>query len=101
MDIRQELYEIESLARALNERARDLRQKVSGEPEAEENISLGLRLRRLRALRGWTQERLAEESGISVNGIIKIENGSTTKPRINTITKLANALGIGLDELEA
>jgi len=100
MNPSQELQEIESLAKTLMERARSLREQMGAEEPTTEVQSLGRRLRLLRARKGWTQERLAEESGLSVNGIIKIESGSTAKPRTRTLVKLAEALYVGLDELE-
>lgn len=99
MDPRQELREIEGLASELNERARKLRQQLNGDPVVE-GKTLGHRVRLLRARKGWTQERLAEESGLSVNAIIKIESDKTTRPRVNTIRQLTQALGVDEYELE-
>lgn len=46
-----------------------------------------------RAKRKWSQEQLAMISKISVNEIHKIENAKNV-PRMVTLIKLANALGI-------
>lgn len=56
-------------------------------------------LAKLRKQKGWSQEKLAVESGISYNTIIKIERGGIENPKIGTVTKLAEALGISLDKL--
>ena len=53
----------------------------------------------LRKQKNWSQEKLAVESGISYNTIIKIERGGIKNPKIETVIKLANALGVSLDEL--
>jgi len=54
---------------------------------------------RLRKQKGWSQERLATESGISYNTLIKLERGGIVNPKIETVIKLADALNVGLDEL--
>lgn len=54
---------------------------------------------KLRKQKGWSQERLAVESGISYNTIIKIERGGIKNPKIETVIKLANAFEIAIDEL--
>lgn len=56
-------------------------------------------LKKLRKKKGWTQERLARETGISFHTLIKIENGRTKNPKIKTLIKLAKALGVSLDKL--
>jgi len=54
---------------------------------------------KIRKQKGWSQEKLAVESEISYNTIIKIERGGIKNPKIETVIKLANALGVSLDEL--
>ncbi len=49
-------------------------------------------LRRLRMSTGLSQERLAERSGISANGIAALEAGRRETPRLNTVGLLADAL---------
>ena len=56
-------------------------------------------LKKYRTKKGWSQERLAREAGISYNTLIKIERGGIKNPKIETIIKLAKALGITLDDL--
>lgn len=56
-------------------------------------------LAKLRKQKGWSQEKLAVESGISYNTIIKIERGGIENPKIETVIKLADALGVSIDEL--
>ncbi len=58
--------------------------------------------RRLKALRenaGMSQQSLAVSAGLSVSLVSQIERGSRVDPRMSTITALATALGITLDEL--
>jgi transcriptional regulator with XRE-family HTH domain len=56
------------------------------------------RLRRLRESRGWTMYRLAKLSGISKEGIHKLER-TGSDPKLSTLTKLVAAFGVPWDEL--
>jgi len=56
-------------------------------------------LKKLRNKKGWSQERLAREAGISYNTLIKIERGGIKNPKLETLIKLARALGVSLDKL--
>jgi transcriptional regulator with XRE-family HTH domain len=60
---------------------------------------LSKRLKELRKKKKWSQQKLAEKSGLSYNTITKIEQGVATMPTIQTMTKIADALEISLDEL--
>ena len=59
---------------------------------------LGKRIRRLRQIKGYTQERLAEESGLSVAFIGLAERGKEC-PSIKTASRIAEVLGVSLSEL--
>jgi putative transcriptional regulator len=54
---------------------------------------------KLRKQKGWSQEKLAVESGVSYNTIIKIEKDRIKDPRISTVIKFAKALNVKIDEL--
>ncbi len=56
-------------------------------------------LAKIRKEKGWTQEKLAIESGISYNTLIKIERGGIDNPKIETVIKLAKSLNIKIDDL--
>ena len=56
---------------------------------------------KMRKKKDWSQEKLAREAGISYNTLIKIERGGIKNPKIETVIKLANALGTTIDELVA
>lgn len=56
-------------------------------------------LKKLRNKKGWSQEKLAREAGISYIALVKIERGSIKNPKLQTLIKLARALGVSLDKL--
>ena len=56
-------------------------------------------LKKLRNKKGWSQERLAREAGISYHTLIKIEQDRIKNPKLETLIKLAKALGASLDKL--
>ena len=58
-----------------------------------------MQLRELRLARGWSQEQLAERSGLSVRTVQRIENGQA--PGLASRAALADAFGLTLDELVA
>ena len=58
-------------------------------------------LRHLRTSAGLTQERLAERSGISANGVAALEAGRRKTPRLNTVGLLCDALSVTSDQRAA
>lgn len=56
-------------------------------------------LKKYRIEKGWSQEKLAREAGISYQTVIKIERGGIKNPKLETILKLSKALNISLDDL--
>jgi transcriptional regulator with XRE-family HTH domain len=51
------------------------------------------RLKYLRSEAGLTQQQLAERSGISIASLMALEQGRNPNPRLDTLRKLAAALG--------
>lgn len=60
--------------------------------------AIGLRIKIARIKAKITQEKLAEQVGLSTAHISNIETGNT-KLSLSTIVKLANALTVSVDEL--
>lgn len=56
-------------------------------------------LKKLRAQKGYSLEKVARLADLSLNTVVKIENGINKNPTIETITKLAKALGVDIDDL--
>lgn len=61
-------------------------------------VKIGSRLKQLRTRRFWTQERLAEEAGISARQVVRIEKDEVD-PHFSTILKLAEAFDVDPAEL--
>ena len=61
--------------------------------------TFGERLKRLREAQGWSQQDLADESGVPYITIYRWERGLHQEPRVGVAAKLARALGVSLDVL--
>jgi len=60
---------------------------------------LAQNIRKLRQKKGLSQEKLARLADISTVTLVKIEAGIAKEPTITTVTKIADALEISIDEL--
>jgi transcriptional regulator with XRE-family HTH domain len=56
-------------------------------------------LKKLREKKGYSLEKVARLADLSLNTIVKIENGVNRNPTIETLNKIAKALEVGVDEL--
>ena len=56
-------------------------------------------LRKLRSKKGYSLEKIAHLADLSLNTIVKVENGVNQNPTIETLTKIAKALEVGVDDL--
>ena len=61
-------------------------------------IRIGFNLMKQRRLKGWTQEQLAEKSGVSRSRISKMENGKENF-NIESLLLIAQSLEIDFIEL--
>jgi transcriptional regulator with XRE-family HTH domain len=71
-----------------------------GKSSGTHELPFGAALRRVRTASGLSQEKLGLEAGVQRNFISLIETGQN-QPTINTIAKLARALGLRASELVA
>jgi len=60
---------------------------------------ISVNLKRLRNKKDYSLEKVARLADLSLNTIVKIENGVNQNPTIETLTKIARALEIGIDDL--
>ena len=65
---------------------------------AKINKKIGIRIRELRGKRGWTQEKLASETGLHRAYIGQIERAEKNIG-LKNLEKIANALKVDLFEL--
>ena len=61
-------------------------------------LDFGARVKTMRQQRGWTLEHLAENSGLSISALSKIENGQVSAS-FDTIVKIAHAYDLTFGEL--
>jgi transcriptional regulator with XRE-family HTH domain len=61
-------------------------------------IAIGLRIKRLRTIRGYSQERLSEIVDISPNYLSNIERGKEN-PTLDLLIKLSGGLKVGIHEI--
>ena len=60
---------------------------------------LGEELKRLRTERFLSQRDLAQKAGVSPTTIMHLETGESTDPRLSTVRKVAEALGVDPNSL--
>ena len=56
-------------------------------------------LKKLREKKGYSLEKVARLADLSLNTIVKIENGVNQNPTIETLTKIAKALKAKMEDL--
>ena len=57
-------------------------------------------IRKLRQKKGMFQDdRLSKEANLALNTIIKIETGENPNPTVETLEKIAKALGVSVADL--
>ena len=56
-------------------------------------------LKKLRNTKDYSLEKVARLADLSLNTIVKVENGVNQNPTIETLTKIAKALEVGVDDL--
>ncbi len=61
--------------------------------------SIGENIRKYRQQKEVSQDRLSKLADVAFHTIVKIESGETPNPTIETVKKIADALGVSLDDL--
>ena len=56
-------------------------------------------IKKYRAKRKISQDKLSKLAGITLHTLTKIESGATPDPRIQTVRKIADALGVSIDNI--
>jgi transcriptional regulator with XRE-family HTH domain len=63
------------------------------------DINIGENVKKHRAKIGLTQEDFAKKSGVKYTTLTKIETNVIRKPSVLIMAKLANALGVSIEDL--
>ena len=61
--------------------------------------SVSENIRKPRQKKGISQDRLSKEADIALNTVVKIETGESPSPTVETLEKIAKALGVPTVEL--
>ena len=62
-------------------------------------IPLAKNIKEQRRKRDLSQDKLSKLAGITLHTITKIESGATLDPRVETVKRIADALGCSVDNL--
>ena len=65
----------------------------------KEKTTIGNNIKKYRNKLSISQDVLSKRANLAFHTIAKIEAGSTPNPRIETVKKIADALGVTLDNL--
>ena len=66
---------------------------------SKQKSTIGDNIKKYRNKLGISQDVLSKRANLAFHTIAKIEAGSTPDPRIETVKKIADALGVSLDDL--
>lgn len=61
--------------------------------------TIGENIKRVRNKLGLTQDDLVRKSGVKLTTLTKIESNVVVKPSVQTVAKIAKALGVPMEEL--
>jgi len=66
---------------------------------SKQKSKIGKNMKKYRKKLGISQDVLSKRADLAYHTIAKIEAGSTPDPRIETVKKIADALGVTIDNL--
>ena len=61
--------------------------------------TIGKNIKQFRQDKGLSQDKLSKLADLSLNTVVKIELDENPNPTIETIQRIAKALGVSVDEL--
>ena len=61
--------------------------------------TIGKNIKQYRQNKGLSQDKLSKLADLSLNTVVKIELDESPNPTIETIQKIAKALGVSVDDL--
>ncbi len=63
------------------------------------NSKISTNIKKLRTEKGYSLEKVARLADLSLNTVMRVESGVNKNPTIETLTKIAKALNVGVDGL--
>ena len=60
---------------------------------------IGTNIKKLRKQKGYSLEKISKLANLSLNTVVKVESGINKNPTIETLTKIASALEVKIDDL--
>jgi len=60
---------------------------------------IGENIKKIRKKKGISQDKLSKLADVTLTTLTKIETGINTNPTVNTMQKIAKALGVSVDSL--
>ncbi|KKT57124.1 MAG: Transcriptional regulator, XRE family [Candidatus Giovannonibacteria bacterium GW2011_GWC2_44_9] len=66
---------------------------------SKELSTIAKNIKRYRNKLGISQDKLSKLAGVTLHTLTKIESGATPDPRIETVSRIAKGLGVGVDDL--
>lgn len=66
---------------------------------ASKKSTIANNIKKYRQKLAISQDRLSKMADVTYNTIIKIESGGSQNPTIGTLSKIAKALGVNVDDL--
>ena len=67
--------------------------------EAMSNNQIRSNFKKLRAQKGYSLEKVARLADLSLNTVVRLESGVNKNPTIETLTRIARALDVSVDDL--
>lgn len=62
-------------------------------------MSIANNVKKIRAEKGYSLEKVARRADLSLSTVVKIEDGTNQNPTINSLSKIATALEVKVDDL--
>lgn len=66
---------------------------------SKQYLKIGAKIKEYRKKLGISQDTLSKRADLAFHTIAKIEAGATPNPTINTVKRIADALGVSIDNL--
>jgi transcriptional regulator with XRE-family HTH domain len=62
-------------------------------------MNIANNIKKYRKKKGLSQDKLAKLADVTHTTLVKLESGANNNPTVKTLNRLANSLGVSLDEL--